>query len=135
MLEIFTKIISTLQADGTLTAIVPAENISVGPVDIVIEKQSELRKPQINIFQVSESLRTNPLNVRDTTVQLDIWSRTSQLEIETIYERVVTLLSYQTVNNGSAHIFWNRLDGANDVYEQDRRIWHRACSFKVWSMK
>lgn len=135
MLEIFQKIIATLQGDATLTAIVPVANITVGPVDIVQEKQSELMKPQINIFQVSEVQRSNPLNTRDTQVQLDIWSRNSQLEIENIYERVVTLLSYQITDQSTAHIFWDRLDGGVDHYETDRRIWHRACTFRVWSMK
>ena len=135
MLEIFQNFISVLQGDIILTAIVPATNITVGPVDIIQEKQSELMKPQINLFQISEVQRSVPLNTRDTQVQLDIWSRNSQLEVENIYERVVTLLSYQIANQNTAHLFWDRLDGAVDHYESDRRIWHRACTFRVWSMK
>lgn len=134
MLEIFQNFISILSGDATLTAIV-GTNIFTGPVDITMEKQKELLYPQINLFQVSEVQRSNPLNTRDTQVQMDIWSRTSQLELETIYERVITLLSYETTDQSTAHIFWTRLDGGVDHYEADRRIWHRAVTFRVWSMK
>lgn len=135
MLEIFQKFISTLTGDATLTAIVPVNNILVGPVDITMEKQSELLYPQINLFQVNEVQNSSPLNTRETLVQLDIWSRNNQLEVETIYERAILLLSYVIADQGTAHIFWQGLDGAVDNYERDRRIWHRACTFRVWSMK
>lgn len=122
-------------ADSTLTAIVPATSILVGPVDITMEKQAGLLYPQINLHAVSEVQRSNPLNTRDTQIQLDIWSRNSQLELENIYEEVVTALGYLTVNQGTSHIFWSRLGGAIDDYEADRRIWHRACTFVFWSIK
>ena|SRR5579872_1408104 len=134
MLEIFQNFYSILSTDPTLTAIV-GTNIFSGPVDITMETQASLLYPQINLWQVSEAQRSNPLNTRDTEVQVDIWSRNSQLEIETIYERIITLLSYEIANQSTAHIFWTRLDGGNDHYESDRRVWHRACSYKVWSMK
>lgn len=135
MLEIFQNFYSILSSDATLTAIVPATNILTGPVDITMESQSSLLYPQINLWQVSELQRSNPLNTRDTQVQMDIWSRNSQLEIETIYERIIALLSYEIANQGSAHIFWTRLDGGSDHYEAARRIWHRPVTFRVWSMK
>jgi hypothetical protein len=136
MIEILQKIITVLKADGTLTAIVPSNNIMVGPVDIPMEQQKDLLYPQINIFQVSEVQRSNPLNTRDTRLQMNIWSRNSQLEVENIYERVIYLLSYMTTNQGSAHIFWQRLDGATDHYESGtRRLWNRSMDFLVWSVK
>lgn len=135
MLEIFQKIIAILTADSTLTALVPVNNILVGPVDMVMEKQADLLYPQINIHSVTEVQRSVPFSTRDTQVQLDIWSRNSQMEIEQIYERVINDLSYQITDQGSAHIFWMRLNGAVDFYEADRRIWHRAVTYTVWSLK
>lgn len=135
MLEILQNFIATLQGDTSLTAIIPTTSITAGPVDITMESQASLRYPSINFFVVSEVQRSNPLNTRDTSIQLDIWSRSSQLELETIYELVVKDLSYQIQNQNTAHIFWDRLDGSTDHYESDRRIWHRACTFKVWSVK
>ncbi len=135
MLEIFQNFIAILQSDPTLIAIVPTTSITVGPVDIIQETQGTLMKPQINLWAVSELQRSNPLNTRDTVVQIDIWSRNSQLELETIYERMITLLSYETSNQGAAHIFWTRLDGGSDLHETDRRIWHKIVTYKCYSLK
>ncbi len=135
MLEIFTKIIGILTTDATLNAIVPATSIFTGAVDVTMEKQVELLYPRIVLWQVSEISRTVPQNARDTQVQLDIWSRNSMIEVENIYERVLTLLNYDSGNKDTAHVFWQRLSGAVDQFETDRRIWHRSITFTCWSMK
>lgn len=135
MLEIFQKIIAVLNTDPTLTAIVPADHMFTGPVDVTMEKQSELNYPSIVLSLVSESYRSVPTNTRDSQIQLDIWSRNSQMELENIYERIMTLLNYLITDQATAHIFWQRLGGAVDQFESDRRIWHRACTFTVWTKK
>lgn len=135
MLEILTSIISVLTGDATLTAIVPATSIMTGPVDIVTETNTGLIQPQINVHVVSEVSRSVPSTTRDTLIQIDIWSRTSMLEVVNIYERVITLLNYTSPVSGSAKIFWERLGGAVDQYESDRRVWHRAITYNVWSAK
>ena len=135
MLEILQKFVTVLKNDATLTAIVPANNIMVGPVDIVMEKQAELLYPSINLSIISEVQRSIPTGARDTQVSIDIWSRNSQLEAENIYERVIALLQYMIADQGSAHIFWDRLGGAVDLFETDRRVWHKATTFTTWSMK
>lgn len=135
MLEILQNIIAVLKGDTTLTNIVPAVNILVGPVDVVTETQNGLKMPQINLHVISEVSRSVPSNTRDTLVQLDIWDRNSQLELETIYERIITLLNYTSPTQGSAKIFWERLGGSVDQYESDRRIWHKAVTFNIWSIK
>lgn len=134
MLEIFEKLIATLKAASAVTNIV-GSNIYTGNVDITMEKQKELLYPSIVLSQVSESVRTVPENARDTTIQLDIWSRNSQMEVENIYEAVLGALNFQSGNEDTAHIFWQRLSGATDLFESDRRVWHRSCSFVVWSIK
>lgn len=134
MLTLLQKIISILIADATLTAMVPASQIFTGPVDVATEKQAELLFPQINVHIVNESQRTVPRNVRDTMVQIDIWSRTDLLETINIYERIITILGYQTVDQGTDHIFWDRLGGAVDQYESDRRIFHRSMTLQCWTM-
>lgn len=134
MKELLQKIISILVTDSTLTAIVPATQIFVGPVDIASEKQSELLFPQINVHIISEAQRTVPKNVRDTMVQIDIWSRNNLLETVDIYERIITLLEYQTTDQSTGHIFWERLGGSVDQYESDRRIFHRSMTLQCWVM-
>lgn len=135
MLEIFQKLVSVLTADATLTTIVPVNRFFTGPPDITQELQSETSPPIVVLFQVSEAVRTVPVNARDTVVQLDIWSRNSQLELENIYERILTLLNYLSADQSTAHIFWQVLRGAVDQFESDRRIWHRSCTFTIWSSK
>lgn len=124
-----------MTGDATLTAMVPVENIYTGPVDVLVEDQSTLHMPMIILSAISESQRTVPQGARDTQIQIDIWSRNSQLEIEQIYEEIITLLSFQIANQGDAHIFWDRLGGSVDLFEADRRIWHRAATFTFWSIK
>ncbi len=135
MLEILQNIIAVLTGDTTLTGIVPATSIMVGPVDIVTENQAGLIMPQINIHVISEVSRSIPSNTRDSLIQIDIWSRNNQLEIENIYERIITLLNYTSPSQGSAKIFWERLGGAVDQYEGDRGIWHRSVTYNIWSIK
>lgn len=135
MLEILENIISVLTTDATLTALVPASNILTGPVDIVTEANADLLMPQINVFVASEASRSVPMNTRDTIIQIDIWSINSQIEVENIYERIITLLNYTSPTQGSAKVFWNRLQSGVDTYESDRRVWHKASSFVVWSQK
>lgn len=134
MLEIFQKMVATLQAASAVTSIV-GTNIYTGPVDIPMENQDSLLYPSVVLSQVTEVQRTVPLGARDTQVQIDLWSRNSQLELENLYEAVIAALSFQSGDQSSAHIFWQRLGGAVDLFESDRRIWHRSCTYTVWSIK
>lgn len=134
MLEVFQKFVSLLTNDPTLNDLVPPTSIYTGPVDIVVEKQDTLPYPVIVLSQASEVSRSVPPS-RDTMVQLDIWSRNDQLELENIYEQIIEILNYQINNQGTAHIFWQRLGSAVDLNERDRRLWHRSCTFMVWSIK
>jgi hypothetical protein len=106
-------------------------------VDVLSEGNSAatLVLPSIVVFTISESQRPVPTNTRDTMVQIDLFSNNSQLEVETIYERVIALLSQLTYNQGSAHVFWQLLAGGTDDFESERRIWHRSMTIQVWSIK
>lgn len=134
MLQIFEKFIVLLKASSAVTNIV-GNNIYVGPVDITMEKQNTLLYPQILLSMVSEAVRTVPQNTRDTTIQLDIFSRNSQMEVETLYEAVLTALNYYQGDQDTAHVFWQRLGGAIDLFESDRRYWHRSLTFQVWAIQ
>jgi len=135
MLEIFEQLITILTNDAALQAIVPKKNILVGPVDIIIEKQTELLYPAITLSLVSESVLTVPMKSRDTVIQIDLWSFQNQMQIEQIYERVLTLVNYYTGDKSTEHTFWQRIQSSADQYESDRRIWHRSISLQVWSNK
>lgn len=135
MLQILQWMISQMIADTTLTAIVPVDNIFTGAPDVLIETQPELRMPMIVLSTISETQRTVPQGARDTQIQVDIWSRVSQLEIEQVYEEIVNLFSFQIADQDTAHIFWERISGATDTFEEDRRIFHRSATITFWSIK
>lgn len=135
MLEILQNIIATLLADATILTMVPSGNILVGPVDMLSQKQDSLIMPSIILSVVAESQRPVPQYARDSQIQMDIWTRESQLVVENIYERVIAVLNYLTYDENTAHICWQILGGARDDFETDRRVWHRAMTFQVWSVK
>lgn len=135
MEEILQYVIGTLTTNSSLNAIIPATQIFAGPVDVATEIQSELLLPQINVHAISESVRTVPLNARDTVIQIDIWSRNSYLETVQVSEIILSALDFTSPTEGAAKIFWNRLGSTIDMYESDRRIFHRVLSFQFWSQK
>ena len=135
MLEIFEKLITILTTDSTLNAIVPVSNIFVGPVDVLIESQKSLTYPAITMSLVSESFRSVPLSTRDTMIQIDLWSFVNQMQIEQMYEQVVTLLNYYSGDQNSEHTFWEKISSSADQFECDRRLWHRSITLTVWSLK
>ena len=134
MLNISTAFINLLQGSTAVTSLVPASSIMTGPVDIVVESQSGLLMPQINLHPISEVVATVPLNTKQTRIQLDIWSRKSELEAEQIYEAVISALNFQQYNNSGSHIYWQRLDSLSSTYESEVRLWHYSADFLIWSL-
>lgn len=137
MVEILIGLIAILKADTTLTAIVPSKNILTGPVDILSQTNTQqgLVLPAIVLSTVAESQRARPTYTRDTMIQIDIWSKNNQLEVETIYERIINSLNYLSFNQGTASIQWQILHDGRDIMETDRRIWHKALTIQTWSYK
>ena len=136
MLEILQNFIQLLINDSVLTAIVPKQNIFVGALDSLQQKQVDLLSQAIIITTVSEAVRTVPMGVRDTQVQLDIMSRTSQLELEQIYEEVLNVLNFAFGSmSGNSYTFWQRLGNAVDMNESDRHLNRRVLTFTIWSEK
>jgi hypothetical protein len=137
MIEIDKKIAALLVNDATLTAIVPVENIFVGEVDVLAQYSSNtgIILPAIVVTTSAESMRPVPSYCRDTQVVIDIYDNTSQIEVETIYERIIDVMSYLTYDKDTAHIFWQLLSGGVDVPESNRRIFHRSMTLQVWSHK
>lgn len=84
---------------------------------------------------VSEITRTNPRGERETLIQIDIWSRESQLETEQIAERILAISNFQQFHTGYGTTVqrWKREDNGVDFFEADRRIWHKALTFRIWA--
>jgi hypothetical protein len=141
MLNINENLVNQLKNDSTLASLmnttVPNLSIFSGAVDVVKQLQKELGFPLIEMHTISESVRTVPLNVKDTMVQLDIWSRVSELQVQQIYERVMILLNFQsTITTGSINgttIEWQRSNGAVEDYSSEIRLWKISMDLKTWS--
>ena len=131
MLTIIQEIISTLLADTIIQGFV-SDRIFPEGIDIVPETTLF---PLITIHNISERTLTNPKNEREITVQISIWSRKNQLEVEQISEAVLSLLNYQQFHTGYGTTIkrWQREDSGVDIFESDRRIWQKAISFRIWA--
>lgn len=130
MLTLLEFIVNTLKNDTTIQGFVGTRIYPTG-VDITPEAGMF---PLITFHTVSEVTRTVPLGVRDSVYQIDVWSTLSQLETEQISERILTLLNRSQFHSGygSTVLRWQRQEGANDLFESDRRIWHKALRFRAW---
>ena len=130
MLKILEFIVTTLKNDTTLKGYVDGRIFPTG-VDIIPEKTLF---PLITFFTLSEVTRTVPKNVREGVYQIDVWSILSQLELENISERILTLLNYEQFRTGYGNkvLRWTREDASNDMYERHRRIWHKSLRFRTW---
>lgn len=138
MLELLQQIVKFITNDSVLMNINPSKptQMYTGPVDILQQQQSGLLGPAIVLSQISEASRTVPLNTRDTQIQLDVISRNSQFEMEQMYELILNDLNYMFGSmSGRAYLFWERLSGAVDIFESDRRIWRRSVTFTCWTTK
>lgn len=129
MLTIFENIINTIKDDTTIQSYVGARVYPEG-VDISPEVL-----PMITVHHIGESVSTVPRNERVLTMQISIWSKLSEVEAIQISERIENLLNFQTFNTGYNTTIqrWQRMDASASLFESDRRIWHRALTFKIWA--
>ena len=131
MLTMLEFIINTLKNDSVIQSFVDSR---IYPDGVDIDPETNLY-PLITVHCISERTLTNPLNERECLIQVSVWSRLSHLEMEQIAERVLTLLNYDQFHSGygTTILRWQRQDSGVDMEETDRRIWHKALSFRIWA--
>jgi hypothetical protein len=138
MIDILSQTISTLVNDATLATLmsttVPNKNIHSGRVDIIKEQQNTLGFPTIVLLPISENFSTVPLNAKQSTIQIDIWGRNSELEVLNIYERLMTLLNYKTGDNKGTHTFWQRSNSFTESLESGENLWRISSDIVLWSV-
>jgi hypothetical protein len=136
MLETLRFIVNTIKNDSIIKEFVGNR---VFPLGVDITPESSLF-PMITFYTISDITRTVPRGARDSIYQIDIWSATtkthagSQAEIEQISERIIALLNFTQYRTGygASVLRWNRQEGGVDLYESDRRIFHKALRFRTW---
>jgi len=138
MTDIIQNIVNILKNDVTLASLmnttIPIKNLYVGTADIVKESQTSLAFPMLIVHAISETYRTVPLNAKDSTIQIDIVSRNSEKEVHDIYEKVSTLLNFQTTTKNNTWIAWQRGSGLNAQYSSEARLWQFSFDIQVWSV-
>ena len=140
MLTLIENTINSLLADATIATYVGNRVYPTG-VDIYPEATANPNQgpsaafPLIVVFTVSEITRTVPLNERETTIQVSIYSRLNQIEVENIAERALSVLNFQQFRSGygTTILRWQREDAGVDLPETGRRIWHKALTFRAWA--
>ena len=131
MLNVLQFIVNTIKNDATIQSYV-ADRVFPTGVDITPEAPKLF--PLITFHTVSEITRTVPKGARDSVYQIDAWSMLSQLEVENIGERIIALLNFTQFHTGygSTVLRWQREDAGTDMFEADRRIWHKTLRFRTW---
>jgi hypothetical protein len=129
MLAVYENVINTIKNDSIIQSFV-SDRVYPEGVDINPEVL-----PMVTVHHISEIVHTVPRNDRMIQMQVSIWSKLSELEVEQIAERVEDLLNFQTFDTGygSAIQRWQRMDTGADLFESDRRIWHKALTFRIWA--
>lgn len=129
MKRISQLIIDTIKSDSAMQSLIGS---AVYPYNIDISPD---KMPAITLLNVSGGWRTCPKNMKDMTIQLDIWSRNNQTEVENIYERLSTILNYINGTTSSGTIYWwIREENQIDIPEQDdRSLWHKSVRYQVWA--
>ena len=137
MINTAQNIIISLTQDSTLAGLmnttVPNNSVYTGDVYVVREKQNTFQYPLLTMSPVSEEFEVMPLNGRQATYQLDIFSRNSEIEAIQIYEQVVFNLSFINTSQDSTKIWWTRPVSATNISESEMRIFHIRVDIHVWS--
>lgn len=79
---------------------------------------------------VDQEITTYPINGENLQIQYSIFSKENYTEVETIHERLDVLLRYYTDTTNK--IRWCKLLTASQLFENDRRIFSKACRYQFW---
>jgi hypothetical protein len=129
MLEVVEYIVNILSNNADIQGYVGTRIFPTG-VDITPEAPDLF--PLITFHSISEITRTVPRGAREAIIQIDVWSILSQLQVEEISEKIISILNFIQFRDGTC-LRWNREDGAVDLTESDRRIWRKSLRFRYWA--
>lgn len=137
MIAILENIVPRLTQDATLATLmgqsIPNKLIYVGDVDIVQETQKSFQYPMILIHTTHDEFSRLPLGARETHLQFDVMSKTSELQVIQIYEQMCQDLLYVSGFQGNSFIWWSRPTSATDISESEMRVWHIRAEAHFWN--
>jgi len=136
MLQFKEWMVSTINADTTLQGYLKDThgNMSVYPVDVDVQPE---QFPAITYMDVSDVILAVPQGTHVGRIQLDIWSITSALEVEQIYNQLGVVFNFQhsqvATQTISGTLWWVRQESAKDFHTPARRIWRKSIDLKYWA--
>lgn len=142
MINLRQWLVSMVTSDTTLQTLLrnntasKAVTYSVFPIGTDIQPEAF---PALTFMDAGITLLSVPKGMHVGNFQVDIFSIKNELEIETIYERLVQLINYQHSRittslfpNGT--LYWIRETVVKDTISTgtSRRLWRKTINYKVW---
>ena len=111
-----------------------ASTMPVYPTDVDIQPEVF---PANTYKDAGVTVLSRPQGMHVGIIQLDLWSTTSAIEVETIYERLGQLLNFKdsTTQSFSGALWWIRENGVRDQHTPSRRLWNKQVDLKFWASK
>ena len=126
MLALKTWLVATITADATLQGYLSdgSSHYNVYPMEVDVTPE---QLPAITYADIGVTVTSVPKGMHIGSIQLDIWSKISALEVEQIYDPLQAVLNFQHSQTASISIsgtlWWLRENGARDLHTPSRRIW------------
>ncbi len=133
MLAFKSWLVATIVNDTQMQTLLNATSstMPVYPTDADVQPEAF---PSITYKDAGVSVLSRPQGMHVGIIQLDIWSTTSAIEAENIYERLAQLLNFKdsTTQTITGTLWWIRENGARDQHTPSRRLWHKQVDLKYW---
>lgn len=123
------KVLTILEADNTLDTLLSA-TVSDPKIYPAITNDFE-NFPCIAYQVIDAQFRGVPRNTQDTTIQFDIYSKTSKQNVEDIYTRLNDLLNYYQDTDPLVVYIVQSMETDNNP--TDRSLWHKVVRYQMVS--
>jgi hypothetical protein len=114
--------------DTTIQSYV-GKNVYPAGIDIAPEKM-----PCITFFEVGTTILSVPRGMNIGLLQVDIWSRKGEIEVENIETRISQLLNYRDSSQDTfdGTLWWCRKQSVREEMTEDRKLFRKSIDYKFW---
>ena len=128
MVNFKTYFVNKMLNDTTIAGYV-GKNVYPAGIDIAPE-----RMPCITFFEVGTTILSVPRGMNIGILQVDIWSKTGEIEVENIETRISQLMNFRDSSQDTftGILWWCRKQSVRETFEADRKIFHKSIDYKFW---
>lgn len=129
MLNFKTYFVNKMLNDSTIAGYV-GKNIYPAGIDIAPEKF-----PCITFFEVGTTITAVPRGMNIGILQVDIWSKNGEIEVENIETRISQLMNFRDSSQDTftGTLWWCRKNSVRENFEQDRKLWNKSVDYRFWA--